>query len=145
MYLFQQVSVLKVVDAHGMAHLREGLCRLGAGLLAPHAQQLVHLRQTARPHLAALADGTQLLLHDAVEELLHRHIAEPAALIVRLQLVETAVLRQEGREVLGLAERVEVDEHGLSFVWPGSSRRRCVGSVNMDMTFWRISSGLSAR
>ena len=32
--LLQQIVVVKVVDAHGMAHLREGLCRLGAGLLA---------------------------------------------------------------------------------------------------------------
>ena len=77
--LFQQIIIREVIDFHRLAHLGEGggggLFGVGAALL----QDLHHFRQALLPLLAAGADGLQLGLHDAVQELLHLHVAQTAA------------------------------------------------------------------
>lgn len=112
--LFQQIIIRKVIDFHGLTHLGEG----GGGGLFGHGaaflQNFHDLGQALLPLLAAVADGLQLGLHDAVQELLHLHVAQTAALIVCLQLVEVLVLGQELGKVLRAAECIQIDEDGVA-------------------------------
>ena len=91
------------------------LARVAAAVFSatalPSFQDLHDLGQALLPLLAAVADGLQLGLHDGVEELLDLHVAQTAALIVGLELIEVLVLRQELGEVLGAAESIQIDEH----------------------------------
>ena len=142
--LFQQIVIRKVVDPHGLADIGEG----GGGGLFGHGaaflQNFHDLGQALLPLFAAVADGLQLSLHDAVQELLHLHVAQTAALIVCLQLVEVLVLGQELGKVLRAAECIQIDT-GLPSTLPGSCTRRWFGSVYMDMIFFLMSSGSSER
>ena len=112
--LLQQIVIRKVVDPHGLADIGEG----GGGGLFGHGaallQDLHDFRQALLPLLAAGADGLQFGLHDGVQELLDLHIAQAAALIMRLELVEVLVLRQELGEVLRAAERIQIGEDGVA-------------------------------
>ena len=125
--LFQQIVVVKVVDAHGTAHVGQGggggLFGVGAALL----QDLHHFRQALLPLLAAGADGLQLCLHDAVQELLHLHIAQTAALVVRLYLVEVLVFRPELGKVLRAAEGIQINEHRVALHLAGVLHPQVVG------------------
>ena len=108
--LLQQVIIREVIDLHGLADIGEG----GGGGLFGHSaaflQNFHDLGQALLPLFAAIADGLQLSLHDAVQELLHLHVAQTAALIVCLQLVEVLVLGQELGKVLRAAECIQIDE-----------------------------------
>ena len=98
--LLQQVIIREVVNAHGFADIGQGG---GSGLFSHGAaflQDLHDLGQALLPLLAAVADGLQLGLHDGIQELLDLHVAQTAALIVSLELIEVLVLRQELGEVL---------------------------------------------
>ncbi len=143
--LFQQIIIREVIDFHGLAHFGEG----GGGGLFGHGaaflQNFHDLGQALLPLLAAVADGLQLSLHDAVQELLHLHVAQTAALIVCLQLVEVLVLGQELGKVLRAAECIQIDEDGVALHLAGSCTRRWFGSVYMDMIFFLMSSGSSER
>ena len=143
--LLQQVIIREVVNAHGFADIGQGG---GSGLFghgAAFLQDLHDLGQALLPLLAAVADGLQLGLHDGVEELLDLHVAQTAALIVGLELIEVLVLRQELGEVLGAAESVQIDEHGVALHLAGVLYPQVLGSVYMDMIFFLMSSGSSDR
>ena len=122
--LFQQIIIREVIDFHGFTHFGEG----GGGGLFGHGaaflQNFHDLGQALLPLFAAIADGLQLSLHDAVQELLHLHVAQTAALIVCLQLVEVLVLGQELGKVLRAAECIQIDEDGVALHLPGSCTRR---------------------
>ena len=112
--LFQQIIIREVINFHGLTHFGEG----GSGGLFGHSaaflQNFHDLGQALLPLLATVADGLQLSLHDAVQELLHLHVAQTAALIVCLQLVEVLVLGQELGKVLRAAECIQIDEDGVA-------------------------------
>ena len=140
--LFQQIIIREVIDFHGLTHFGEG----GGGGLFGHGaaflQNFHDLGQALLPLLAAVADGLQLGLHDAVQELLHLHVAQTAALIVCLQLVEVLVLGQELGKVLRAAECIQIDEDGVALHLAGVLHAQV---VYMDMIFFLMSSGSSER
>lgn len=97
------------------------------GISAALFQDLHHLGQALLPLLAAGADGLQLGLHDVVQELFHLHIAQTAALVVRLYLVEVLVFRPELGKVLRAAEGVQIDEHRVALHLAGVLHPQVVG------------------
>lgn len=143
--LFQQISIFEIIDPHRAADFGKGL---GCGVFrffAAGLQDILDILQMGFPIFTAFADGAEGLLHDVIEEALHLHVAEAASRIVILHFLKAAVFGAEGSEVFIAAECIEVGEDGVSFHMPRVSRRRWVGSVNMDMIFVSISFGESAR
>ena len=99
--LFQQIIIREVIDFHGLAHFGEGG---GGGLFGHGAAFLQNFHDLGQALLPLPCGGcgwaASSSLHDAVQELLHLHVAQTAALIVCLQLVEVLVLGQELGKVL---------------------------------------------
>lgn len=116
--LFQQISILEVIDPHRAADFGEGL---GCGVFrffAAGLQDILDILQMGFPIFTAFADGAESLLHDVIEEALHLHVAEAASRVVILHFLKAAVLGAEGSEVFITAECIEVGEDGISFHMP---------------------------
>lgn len=80
--LCDKFLVVKVVDAHGMAHLGKGLCTNFACLLRSATQHFVDLSDVAFQFLAACADGFKTVIEDIVEELLACAVTKTATCVV---------------------------------------------------------------
>ena len=66
------------------------------------------------PVFPALPDRPQLRLKHIVQELLYLDIAQPAARIVRLELVQILIIRKELLKMLRTAERIQIDEYRIA-------------------------------
>ena len=116
--LFQQISILEIIDPHRAADFVKGL---GCGVFrffAAGLQDILDILQMGFPIFTAFADGEESLLHDVIEEAFHLHVAEAASCIVVLHFLQAAVLRAEGGEVFISAERIEIREDRISFHMP---------------------------
>ena len=113
-----QLRIVEIVDLHRIAHVMQRLCRNLARLCAAFLQDFINRRDILLQLLAALTDRLQLLLQDIVQELLDLDIAEAAALVMCLELVEICILRPVALKVLRLAERIQIGEDGVAFMLP---------------------------
>ena len=110
-----QFLVVEIVDFHGCTNVRQGFGSRGAGLLRTFAQDVVHLADAGLVVVAALADRVEHLVENGDQQALHLHVAQPAAAVVRFQLLQRGVFRQISGKMLGAAESVEVGEHRVAF------------------------------
>ena len=112
--LCYKLHIIKIVDLHGLAYIREGLCSLGAGHFRALAQDLIYLRDVLLVMRSSLSHRLQELLHDVEEELLACTISQSAATVVVLHLLEVCILRKILREMLVCAECVEIGEYHVA-------------------------------
>lgn len=140
-----QFAVREVVYAHGMAYTAECLGSLFASRFAALFQYFVHGRDIFLELFAAGTYGSQFLLQNSFEEFLHLHVAQSAAAVVGLQLVEVGIFGQICGKMFGTAEGVEVREYRISLYLPGSDTRRWSGSVYIDFTRLLTSFSVSER
>ena len=110
-----------------MAYATQCFCGGCLCLFAAGTENLVDLRQTCFPVLATLPNGAKLCLHHIVQELLDLHVTQSATLIVGLQFVQTAVLRQELLKILRLAESVQIDKDRIALHLAGVFYPQMVG------------------
>lgn len=128
-------SIVEIVEAHGAAYFRHGLCSCLAGGLGAAAQDVDDGRDVLCELGTALTDGLEGLLQNGGEELLHLHIAETAATVVVLEGVEVLVVGQVAAEVLGAAESIEVGEDRVAFDLTGVADAQMVGIGEHGLDF----------
>ena len=89
-------------------------CGLLAGSLGTFVQHVVDPFDALLVVAAAFADRVERLVEHGDQKFLDLHVAQTAAAVVRLQLVERRVVGEVGGEMLGAAEGVEVGEDGVA-------------------------------
>ena len=99
--------VVEIVDFHGALHVVECLRGHLPGCLRTGAENLVDLFDAAFVVFAAFAERLQRLVEHGDQEFLDLHVAQAAAAVMRLQLVQRRVVGQIFREMLGAAEGID--------------------------------------
>lgn len=145
LFLLEQAVIGEIVDLHRVTDAIERTLSGLSGDFAALLENLVDFGQATLPLRTALTHGRQQRLHDVVQELLYLHIAESAALVVRFQLVEALVVRQEFCEVLRLAECIQIGEHGIALQLAGILHADVVRIGVHGHVFSRTTSSGSAR
>ena len=102
-------------DVDNLEFARVDLARLRSTFL----QYVVDLGDVLLELSTTLAHGLEELVEHLIEELLALHIAQTAATVVILQLVEVLVLWPEVGEVLVAGEGVEIGEDGVALHMAG--------------------------
>ena len=93
--LTNEVEVVEIVDAHGVAYLVHGLCGCFACLLGAFLQYFVYARYVLLPLVTTLAHGLKHVVDNVVQELLTLHVAQTATAVVVFQLVEVLIFGPE--------------------------------------------------
>ena len=91
-----QLAVVEIVDFHGALHVVECLRGHLPGCLRTGAENLVDLFDAAFVVFAAFAERLQRLVEHSDQEFLDLHVAQAAAAVMRLQLVQRRFRRGKG-------------------------------------------------